>query len=212
MEGHNIYTPLVLRFYDFFVLGLSNRFLWKCPTKEIVALYNRNISDQHLDIGVGTGYYLTVARFKKINPQITLVDLNKNSLSMASKRIEYLKPTQIVANILDDLPLKKKYSSVSLCYLLHCLPGGINTKSAIFDRVSKVVVDGGRVFGATIIPDIKETNIATYFFLNLYNKLGIFSNLDDTIEGLKIEFQRRFIDSRIQRIGSVVLFEGILRK
>ena len=55
LKGSDVYSPFVLSLYDLFVLRFSNRFLWKCPTKELVSLYNRNVSGEHLDIGVGTG-------------------------------------------------------------------------------------------------------------------------------------------------------------
>lgn len=56
--GHAIYTKRTLQVYNFVVLGISNYFIWKCPTKHIVAHYNRNVSANHLDVGVGTGYFL----------------------------------------------------------------------------------------------------------------------------------------------------------
>ena len=125
LKGSDVYSPFVLRVYDLFVLRFSNRYLWKCPTKELVSLYNRNVSVEHLDIGVGTGYYLSKAHFPISKPQITLVDINKNSLRVASKRISHYCQTLVTANILEDLPLEEKYSSASLCYLLHCLSGEI---------------------------------------------------------------------------------------
>ena len=50
--GQAAYTPLTLKVYDWFVLGFSNRYLWRCPTSELEALYDRNVSAHHLDIGV----------------------------------------------------------------------------------------------------------------------------------------------------------------
>lgn len=34
--GQAVYTNRALGAYDFIVLGLSNRFLWKCPTQRLV--------------------------------------------------------------------------------------------------------------------------------------------------------------------------------
>ena len=42
--GQAVYTKPVLRAYDFIVLGISNRWIWKCPTSELVAHYNRHIT------------------------------------------------------------------------------------------------------------------------------------------------------------------------
>ena len=33
-DGAKIYTPLTLKLYDWWVLGVSNRLAWGCPTKE----------------------------------------------------------------------------------------------------------------------------------------------------------------------------------
>ena len=56
--GQAVYSPFVLRMYDWFVLGFSSRFIWRCPASEMRRLYDRNVSSRHLDIGVGTGYFL----------------------------------------------------------------------------------------------------------------------------------------------------------
>ena len=54
MAGQAVYTPWTLDLYDLVVLGLSNRLIWKCPTQRLLDLYNENVSDRHLDVGVGT--------------------------------------------------------------------------------------------------------------------------------------------------------------
>lgn len=59
-RGQRIYGPLVLRAYDLFVLGFSNRFAWCCPSSTMLAQYDRHVGRRHLDIGVGTGWYWTV--------------------------------------------------------------------------------------------------------------------------------------------------------
>ncbi len=53
--GQAIYTPLTLALYDIVVLQLSNPLIWRCATKRILALYDRYATDNHLDVGVGTG-------------------------------------------------------------------------------------------------------------------------------------------------------------
>jgi hypothetical protein len=54
-----IYSPFALYVYDWVVLGLSNSLLWRCPTTVLRALYDRNITARHLDVGVGMGYSWT---------------------------------------------------------------------------------------------------------------------------------------------------------
>ncbi len=57
-KGAAVYTPLSLALYDLVVLGFSNFFVWRCSSRLILDFYNQHISDKHLDIGVGTGYFL----------------------------------------------------------------------------------------------------------------------------------------------------------
>jgi hypothetical protein len=34
--GQAVYSPLLLTFYDFGVLGVTNRFIWKCQSKNLL--------------------------------------------------------------------------------------------------------------------------------------------------------------------------------
>jgi ubiquinone/menaquinone biosynthesis C-methylase UbiE len=78
--GAAVYSRFTLFIYDFWVLGVSNLYAWRCPTSSVlVPFFNKNLSKKYLDIGVGTGYFLAHTNLKSDN-KITLVDLNKNSL------------------------------------------------------------------------------------------------------------------------------------
>jgi hypothetical protein len=70
--GAAIYGNITLAIYDFFVLGFSNRLAWKCPASEMLTFYNEHVSANHLDVGVGTGYFLDKCSFPAINPHIAL--------------------------------------------------------------------------------------------------------------------------------------------
>jgi hypothetical protein len=78
-RGEQVYTPFVLRAYDLFVLGFSNRFAWRCASSMMLQRYNRYVGRRHLDIGVGTGWYLHRSSWPVEQPEITLLDLNENS-------------------------------------------------------------------------------------------------------------------------------------
>ena len=56
--GTAAYSKPLLSIYDLWVLGFSNTFVWRCRTSIILAFYNQHVSGNHLDVGVGTGYYL----------------------------------------------------------------------------------------------------------------------------------------------------------
>ena len=56
------YTPRWLALYDAVILGLSCSLVWKCSRRHMLELYNRNVGTPHVDIGVGTGYFLDHCR------------------------------------------------------------------------------------------------------------------------------------------------------
>ena len=63
--GQAIYTKPVLMIYDWWVLGFSNSFIWQHPTRHLVDLYQTYTTHNHLDIGVGTGYFLDKCELDK---------------------------------------------------------------------------------------------------------------------------------------------------
>jgi ubiquinone/menaquinone biosynthesis C-methylase UbiE len=68
--------------------------------------YNRHVGPRHLDMGVGTGWYLDRAAWPVARPEITLLDLNENSLSAAARRLARYAPETVQANVLEPLPLE----------------------------------------------------------------------------------------------------------
>jgi hypothetical protein len=49
--------------YDPLVVHLTNRFLWRCPIKRILALYSEHLTGRHLEVGPGTGWFLAHSLF-----------------------------------------------------------------------------------------------------------------------------------------------------
>src|SRR5262249_45187685 len=156
------YSPLVLGLYDGLVLGLSNHFIWRCPTAELRRLYDRNVTARHVDLGVGTGYYLDKAAWPVANPDLTLIDLNPNSLATAARGVKRYAPKTVLANVLAPLPsMREPFGSAGVCYLLHCLPGTIREKASVFDHLAPALQPGARVFGATIVQgDVPRSSVA----------------------------------------------------
>lgn len=206
--GQAIYTPAVLSIYDLWVLGFSNRFLWRCPTAKLRALYDRNVSENHLDIGVGSGYFLKHACWPAAAPEITLFDLNPHSLETARQRIRHLSPKTIAGDILAPLPAMGPFQSVAMCYLMHCLPGSMGAKARAFDNVAQVMAPGARLFGATILQGDTRRSAAAQRLMDIYNRRGIFSNANDDVAGLQSALDDRFSRVRVELQGCVALFEA----
>jgi 2-polyprenyl-3-methyl-5-hydroxy-6-metoxy-1,4-benzoquinol methylase len=207
--GQAVYTRRMLRLYDFIVLGLSNRFVWKCPTRRLEAHYNQHVTANHLDVGVGTGYFLDRCRFPFNAPRIALMDLNPNTLEFASKRIARYKPKTYRRNVLDPIALDaKKFESVGVNYLLHCLPGSMASKSVVFDHLKALMSPNAVLFGSTLLQRGVPQNWCARRLMDVYNKQGIFSNQDDGLKDLKWALSQRFGEVSVEVVGCAALFSG----
>jgi len=208
VAGQAVYSKNILSIYDVWVLGVSNHFLWKCPTRRISQQFINLTSDNHLDVGVGTGYYLK-KHLSKTTRRIALVDLNENSLASTSKAIEHFNPEVYSRNVFEPLDLNcEKFDTVSINYLLHCLPGEMSEKGIAFSRVKDVMNDGGTVFGSTILGKGTPQSGLAKKLMAFYNKKGIFTNVNDDVESLSSALNANFTDVKIDIVGCVALFSG----
>ncbi len=208
-KGAAAYTKTALSIYDLFVLGFSNSFAWKCPSALILDHYNRHVSDNHLDVGVGTGYFLDKCRFPSASPTIALMDLNSNSLQATAKRLRRYGPSCHQADVLNPIDASLSgFRSIGLNYLLHCLPGDLSSKSAVFANLKPLLAEGGVIFGSTILGQGVERNYLARTLLGIYNKKGIFGNEADRLDDLEARLQKYFVDTRIRVEGCVALFSG----
>src|SRR5512143_3043921 len=150
--GQAVYTKRTLSIYDFLVLGVSNRFLWKCPTSRLEEHYSEHVTANHLDVGVGTGYFLDRCSFPSQAPRIALMDLNAATLDFASRRIARYQPETHCRNVLEPISLAgEKFDSIGINYLLHCIPGSIGSKAVAFDHLKALMNPGAVIFGSTLL-------------------------------------------------------------
>jgi hypothetical protein len=112
-EGTAFYSPWGLFIYNVYVLRFNNRCVWRCSRWKLLQHYDKNISSNHLDIGPGTGWYLQHTEFPTANPKITLLDLNPNSLRVASDRLRKFAPTAINSDIFSPIPVTQKFDSIA---------------------------------------------------------------------------------------------------
>lgn len=205
--GQAIYTPAVLRLYDLFVLGLSNRFIWKCPTPRLRALYDAHASANHLDVGVGTGYFLDHCRFPAAAPRIALMDLNPDALRFAADRIARYSPETYRRNVLEKIVFDSpKFDSVGVNYLLHCLPGAIAEKAIVFDHLKALTNEKAVFFGSTLLRGGVVRSAAARRLMDFYGRKGVFFNMADNLDGLRNALERRFRNVEIDIVGCAALF------
>jgi SAM-dependent methyltransferase len=208
--GQAVYNRFVLAFYDVFVLGFSARFAWRCPRRRMLAQYDDLAGPRHLDVGVGTGWFLERCRWRGARPEVTLLDLNENSLRTAAGRIAGLSPHGVRGNVLQPVDLgDARFDSIGLNYLLHCLPGGIETKAATVVRNLKpYLVPGGVVFGSTLLGVGVRHNVPGRFLMRVYNRKGIFGNAADDAAGLERALARELRDVDVRVEGVTALFSA----
>ncbi len=206
--GQAIYSKLVLSIYDWWVLGFSNRFLWRCPTNILEAEFTKLASSNHCDVGVGTGYYPDRC-LPSSQQRLGLVDLNSNSLQAAAERNDRFNPETYQANILEPLTFEcQKFDSLSMHYVLHCLPGRLEQKAICFDYVKPLLNPGATVFGSIILgKGVKRNPLAT-FITNTYNRKGIISNTEDSLDALTTVLEKHFSEYDVRQEGCVAIFSG----
>jgi SAM-dependent methyltransferase len=208
-RGAAVYNPRTLRLYDFWVHGLSNPLAWRCPTSELLRLYERNASSRHLDVGVGTGYLLDRCRWPTAAPRIVLLDLNTDSLRFTSERIRRYAPVAHHANVLEPVTVPEApFDSVALTYLLHCLPGDFTSKSAVFRHLGPLLSPEGVLFGATILGRDVERGLLARTLMSAYNRRGIFGNRHDSPARLRAALAEYFEQVDVRQVGAVALFEA----
>lgn len=204
--GQRVYTPLVLSIYDWYVLEFSCGKIWQCSRDHLLAQYQRCVGPRHLDVGVGTGYYLDHVHFPTATPEVTLLDLNPESLAHTSRRIARYAPQVVHGNVLEPNSLPDgHFDSIGLSFLFHCLPAGGAGKWRALDYLGPKLAPGGTLFGSTILgrsaPLLRQR-----WLMRVYNRSGIFDNRADDMDALEHELHSRFDDVQIEREGVVALF------
>jgi 2-polyprenyl-3-methyl-5-hydroxy-6-metoxy-1,4-benzoquinol methylase len=208
--GQQVYSPLVLKIYNLYVLGFSNRFVWACPSKKLLDFYNQNISDHHLDVGVGTGYFLNHCKFPSQNPKLSLLDLNQNCLHYTQELLSRYSPEIYCADIFQPITcINEKYKTIGINFVLHCLSGDMTEKSAVIKNLSQLLGPGGVLFGSTILGKGVKHNFLGRYLLQIYNNKKIFGNLNDDKDALEKILKASFKHVDIQIIGRVALFRAV---
>ena len=207
--GHAFYTKRALAVYDAAILGYFSRMAWKCPSARILRHYDENVSMNHLDVGVGTGYFLDRCRFGSPTPRVALMDPNTNCLEVASRHIARYNPEIYEADALQPIPFEiAKFDSVGLNYVLHCIPGDIVSKGVVFENLKELMNPAGRLFGATLLHDGVPRNWMARQVMARNNKHGIFANANDSLDDLRLVLSQHFVDSAVEVVGCVGIFTG----
>jgi hypothetical protein len=132
-------------------------------------LYQRHLSSNHLEVGVGTGYFLDRSRFPDPDPRLALLDLNPHCLKHTEARLARHAPEVYRASALAPIELGvRRFDSIAINYVLHCMPGVLPEKGIAFANLKPLLSSGGgavRLDGAAAGRSLRSTSSGIHAFL-----------------------------------------------
>ncbi|KAI0396949.1 methyltransferase [Xylariaceae sp. FL0594] len=233
-----IYTPSFLSLvYNWVVLYFNLRWMWRCRADTVLEpFFSENFSRNHLDIGVATGYFPSVALSRPFRSHarqtLVLADLNPNPLRAAAARILSLSSPSSsreneksgdksegnisVSTVVADITLPPPpalashapFDSISMFNLFHCVPGGPAHKLQSLDQYAALLSEKGVLSGCSVLGGDAATNWVNYAYVKMYNRLGIFCNWDDNKEHFEDRLRDIFDEVEITVVGMIVLFRA----
>jgi ubiquinone/menaquinone biosynthesis C-methylase UbiE len=206
-RGQADYTPALLRAYDRVVIGLVAWPVWRTPEEPLIEGYRRNIRDNHLDVGPGTGWFIERSGLPD-GSSVTLVDPNPNVLRHATKQLSRFEITAVEGDVLKPLPVEGPFESAALNLVIHCLPGPMSRKALAIQHIAAVLSPTGTLFGATVLGRSGNHNWLARRVLTAFNSRGAFDNLDDSEQGLREILEASFDEVEIQIAGSAAVFSA----
>lgn len=203
-----VFSERMLRYYDRLLEFTCNR-VWRCPIERTIELYRRNLSSNHLEIGVGTGYFLEHSRLPGPERRLALLDLSPHCLKRTATRLSRYAPETYRANALAPIDLSvKRFDSIAMNYVLHCMPGSLPEKGAVFANLKPLLNTSGVLFGSTVLRHGVRCDLGARAFMRLYNARKVFCNLEDSLDGLRLALEKTFRDVQIEVVGCVAQFSG----
>ncbi|KAL8743160.1 MAG: hypothetical protein Q9190_004455 [Brigantiaea leucoxantha] len=218
-RGAAVYSSSwLLALYDWWVLGIVSTYAWACSVPEhTLPFFRRNVTKggRHLDIGVGTGYYLANTDLR--NVQLTLADLNQDALDatkarlVGSGQVRENEITDVLHDVTRPLPAScGKFDSISMYYLLHCMPGpAVPAKTATFGHLKYALTENGVVSGASILGKDVSHNLFGRAIMFLGNNVnGMFDNRGDSAEDFEEALRDNFEEVECETRGAIFLFRA----
>lgn len=203
-----VFNQRLLRHYDRLLEFTCNR-IWRCPIRRTLELYGRHLSSNHLEVGVGTGYFLDHSHFPGSEPRLALLDLSPHCLEHTATRLSRYAPEVYRANALAPIELAvQRFDSIAMNYVLHCMPGALPDKGIAFAHLKPLLNTSGVLFGSTVLRHGVRCDWRARAFMRLYNRRKLFCNLEDGLAGLREALEKTFHQVQIDVIGCVAQFSA----
>lgn len=208
-DGVRIYSKLLLGFYDVLIMRILTPYVWRCHARHYLQLYREQMSSNHADIGVGSGYCLQRCHYQPGEVRIALIDLQQNCLDYTKQRLARYQPETYQRDASQSIHIDADaFDSIALGGILHCMPGDLRDKGSVFDALQPISHAQTRVFGYTILnKDVRKTWLSRSVFYVLH-KLKVINGIDDSAQHLNVELKKRFARSCVKVIGQVAIFSA----
>ena len=113
--GQLFFSLMSHHLYDIGLYWFVTQRIWRCPRSRLMDNYVENVSDNHLEIGVGSGFFLARTLCADFVRRLVLLDLNERCLSKSAARLKSIAPQTCQHNILDPLKsIEPKFKSVGM--------------------------------------------------------------------------------------------------
>ena len=195
---------LIFNNYDYFVNNINCKYIWKCDQRYIKKLYAHNITNKHVEIGPGTGYFIKKYQFRNLH----LIDINQDILNNSKKNLtnncQNIKIHN--KNIFEiNNKINEDISSVGLSYVLHCIPNNLDIS---LDNLVENISTNNQItiFGSIVIPNKKDIVAMTEIYT--LNTVGIFNNINHNKQQLEYIIDK--YNGNIKHVGNVLLFNFTL--
>jgi hypothetical protein len=208
--GYSSYTRFFLKnLYELVVVKFSTKYVWNCPPRHIIDFYNRFLSANHLEVGIGNGCLMELCHFPVEKPRLAVSDINENCLAVSAERLARFQPEIYKFNILEPISLPvPRFDSIGLNAVLHCLPGTLRTKNVVFEHLKTLLNPGGIILGTTILNQGVKHSLRARLAIRFYYTINVFRNIYDDLTELEFVLKNNFNNYGIETIGSIVFFWG----
>ncbi len=201
------YNPMPLIFYDYVVLKLSTPYIWGCSLSHLQEIYDNHLTQEHLEIGVGTGYFLKNCRSITNKHNITLLDINPVPIKHTSRNLRSYKTRGCLANVMKKLPFRgDSFHSVGMNFVLHCLPEP--GKESVFSNIRNVMSSNSVLFGSTVLASTVQDSLITQKLMSFYNATNAFHNTYDTTDRFISILKGLFSRVDVEVSGVILVFKA----
>lgn len=208
----NLYNPVVLSLYDALIVHGTMPRVFHCPPGPILDDYRAYMSDCHLEVGFGSGYFVRRAcRERPKLPELSILDVNAGPLRRAERSLSELSPKLYRGSVTELCRIPPgPFESIAIHGVLHCIDGSLEHKgSNVFSNLQRSLAPGGTLFGSTILADGVKTDRLSRVVQAFYNRIGAFDNHGDSLAGLKAAFEGASLRANVRVVGCFGIFSAV---